>query len=1041
MQKLFLHIIFVFLLCCCITSNAQLFADYNFKFKTYTTNEGLVHNSVKKCLSDSKGFLWIITENGLSRFDGYQFKNFQHINNDSSSLPTNDLADIVIDKKDRVWLAYRFGLCYYDPANQHFTTIYNKTQEVPATQITYAHDDLLMIISANGLLKYDIEKKEFHSTVLNKKLPDNPTCAMTDNKKNVWLGIEQGGYFVYNIIADTAHYFYDTHADTARYFKTYEWPLNIYQDAAGTIYMSTWVNAFKKIEQDGHFKTENTFRLPVVPVTGLSNIYRGCTESEKLTGKDILWVVTENGGIALFSKKQKKFVHRFRYKPELINGIKTDFNWSIYTAPEGTIWICTYHGLSKVSSQAQQFRSAELPELNSSHYNCVTGLMNDPHDGDKVWMSVDGSGIAEYSKKKEQLVHWYFHDLENAFKSKYYKEQWCVNLVKDSLNTIWSASYGGLVKIKDGKVSFVLTPDADKISVDARGVYKNKRGELWLYGDFLQHFNPYSEKYESWHLPKSKNADDSFYQFHDVADAEDGHMFVATNNGLYDFDLAHNIFKPIDFWKDIPDNAGWKDVRVLKNIGTKLYIGTLRGLVEMDIATHHCTVIGNKEQITRADISSLYADTLNKLWIYSGNGVYRYDPKSHEILKFTLADGIYNTSNDAGYFFEYSNDLFIGYRAAYTRFNAALVNSNNNKPIPYITEIKAGGSYLLINTGEYKSKLLSLDHTQSNITFDFTAIEYNDPEKISFSYMLEGFDNNWIEAGNKRSVSYTNLPGGEFIFKVKAYNSSGIASDQIAVFKMKIIPPFWKTWWFFGLILLAVSVLSILISRWLQRRKQVLNKMNEQVARVELASLRSQMNPHFIFNSLNSIHKYIWENKQEDASEYLTKFSKLVRMILENSKEKEIPLAKELESLQLYIELEHRRCNNKFDYSITVDPSINSANVLIPAMIIQPYVENAIWHGLVQKEGRGNLAIHILQGTKQLTCTIEDDGIGRKRAAAIKAQKQDVHKSLGLDITEERLNLLSKESGVISSVQIIDIDDGIKTGTKVILQLPLNMMF
>ena len=520
-----------------------------------------------------------------------------------------------------------------------------------------------------------------------------------------------------------------------------------------------------------------------------------------------------------------------------------------------------------------------------------------------------------------------------------------------------------------------------------------------------------------------------------------GNMFVATNNGLFNFDIVPGVFRSIDFWKKLPDSSSWKDTRALQVIGNKIYIGTLRGLVEMDPASQLYTIIGEKEQIARVDIGALHKDAFDKLWIYSGNGVYRYDPVTHEILKFTLADGIYNTSNDPAYFFEYNNELFLGYRGAYTRFNPALVNSNSNKPVPYITEIKAGGRYLQINTDDFTDNALSLDHTQSNITFDFTAIEYNDPEKISFSYMLEGFDDDWIAAGNKRSISYTNLPGGDFTFKVKACNSSGIWNDQVAVCKVKIIPPFWKTWWFFLLILLAVSVISILISRWLQKRKQELNKMNEQVARVELASLRSQMNPHFIFNSLNSIHKYIWENKQEDASEYLTKFSKLVRMILENSKEKEITLSKELEGLQLYIELEHRRCNHKFDYAITVDPAINSANVLIPSMIIQPYVENAIWHGLVQKEGSGNLRIGIAQGINQLTCIIEDDGIGRKKAAAIKAQKQDVHKSLGLDITQERLNLLNTESGGISSVQIIDIDDGTHTGTKVILQLPLNMLY
>jgi LytS/YehU family sensor histidine kinase len=201
------------------------------------------------------------------------------------------------------------------------------------------------------------------------------------------------------------------------------------------------------------------------------------------------------------------------------------------------------------------------------------------------------------------------------------------------------------------------------------------------------------------------------------------------------------------------------------------------------------------------------------------------------------------------------------------------------------------------------------------------------------------------------------------------------------------------------------------------------------------------MNPQFIFNSLNSIHKYIWENKPEDASEYLTKFSKLVRLILENSKEKELPLSKELESLRLYIELEHRRCNHKFDYSITVDPAVITSNVLVPSMILQPYVENAIWHGLVQKTDRGNLSINISNVDGELLCVIEDNGIGRKRAEAIKAQRQDNYQSLGLNITQERLHLLSRESGSNATVQIIDLEKDNTTGTKVILYLPLNTVY
>ena len=1024
------HIIIALLLFLSCSARAQLFADYNFKFKTYTTNDGLVHNSVKKCQADSKGFLWIITENGLSRFDGYQFKNFQHSSTDSNSLPSNDLSDIVIDKQDRVWLAYHLGLCYYDQKKQHFTLVYANKQQIPAEQLAYdGGGNFLFIVTANGLLKYDASRSELRSTVANKMFPNNITCAMIDNNRNIWIGIERNGYYKYNIAADTIHYYTDCN-----------WANNFFQDAAGTMYICSRSGSFIKMDADGKFNKDFTYRLPTDTLTGDNYSYQACTESNALTGKDILWVATLNGGVALFSKEQKKFIRWFRYQPELLNGLKTDFNWYIYTPPDGTVWICTWHGLSRINKQSQQFSSAELPELNSNLYNCITGIMNDPHDSNKVWMSVNGSGLAEYSRKKQQLVKWNFHYKDNNNPGDLYLKKWCVYLKKDSNNTIWASSYGGFAKIKNGQVSFKLMPDEGNKYAFSPGTYQDKKDNLWLMGFLLQRLNPYTEKYESWHLPEHNKNEPDCYAYA-IAEATNGNIFAGTNNGLFEFEINHAVFTAIDFWKSLPDSTTWKDIRALETIGNKLYIGTVHGVVEMDIYTHQCTLISQKEQIVRTDVGSLHKDALGKLWIYAGNGVFRYDPASHEMLKFTSADGIYNTSNDPAYFFEYENDLFIGYRAAYTRFDPALVNSNGNKPVPYITEIKVTGSYLPINTDEYNNKTLSLAYTQSNITFDFTAIEYNDPDKISFSYMLEGFDNDWITAGNKRSISYTNIPGGEFVFKVKAYNSSGLASEKIATFKIKIIPPFWKTWWFYMMILATVSVISILISRWMQKRNQELNKMNEQVARVELASLRSQMNPHFIFNSLNSIHKYIWENKQDDASEYLTKFSKLVRMILENSKEKEIPLSKELEGLQLYIELEHRRCNNKFDYSITVDPSFNTSNVLIPAMIIQPYVENAIWHGLVQKEGHGQLTISITKGIKQLTCIIEDDGIGRKKAAAIKEQKQDVHKSMGLDITAERLNLLSKESGVISSVQIIDIDDGINTRTKVILQLPLNMMY
>lgn len=219
---------------------------------------------------------------------------------------------------------------------------------------------------------------------------------------------------------------------------------------------------------------------------------------------------------------------------------------------------------------------------------------------------------------------------------------------------------------------------------------------------------------------------------------------------------------------------------------------------------------------------------------------------------------------------------------------------------------------------------------------------------------------------------------------------------------------------------------------------------NRQTLQLELRSLRSQMNPHFIFNSLSSIHRYIWSNNQEEASDYLTKFSKLMRMILDNSQHTFIPLNKELESLRLYLDLEALRCNNVFDYRIHVAENINDEEVLIPPMIVQPYVENAIWHGLVhRKEKKGLLDIEVGLNGKVLEVTVTDNGIGRKMAMEIKEKKDRTHNSMGMKVTEGRIALIRKINNTKdANVEVKDLEDqGQAAGTQVKIILPAEFLF
>jgi len=204
--------------------------------------------------------------------------------------------------------------------------------------------------------------------------------------------------------------------------------------------------------------------------------------------------------------------------------------------------------------------------------------------------------------------------------------------------------------------------------------------------------------------------------------------------------------------------------------------------------------------------------------------------------------------------------------------------------------------------------------------------------------------------------------------------------------------------------------------------------------------LRAQMNPHFIFNSLNSINRFILQNNKTQASEYLTKFSKLVRQVFQNSQAALIPLDSELEALQLYLELEALRFDNHFQYKVIVHDTVDTSAMKVPPLIFQPYAENAIWHGLMHKEEKGNLEIELYIEEQILTCRIKDDGIGRKRAAEIKSKANVTHKSMGMRITADRIALLQQQKLLHTAIRINDVilPDGTAGGTEIILKLPVR---
>jgi len=225
-----------------------------------------------------------------------------------------------------------------------------------------------------------------------------------------------------------------------------------------------------------------------------------------------------------------------------------------------------------------------------------------------------------------------------------------------------------------------------------------------------------------------------------------------------------------------------------------------------------------------------------------------------------------------------------------------------------------------------------------------------------------------------------------------------------------------------------------------QKLKQVQTAFEKKIAETEMTALRAQMNPHFIFNCLNSIKLYTLENDSQTASDYLSMFSQLIRLVLENSRSEKVTLEKEMETLQLYINLEAMRFKDKVKYQIHKAPDIDQQYTKLPPLLIQPYVENAIWHGLMHKKEGGNIVIDITQTTDYfLLVEIKDDGIGREQAAAYKSKSATKQKSFGLKMTSERLEMINQVYGIKADVQVEDLKDEMKNakGTKVIIKIPV----
>ena len=357
-----------------------------------------------------------------------------------------------------------------------------------------------------------------------------------------------------------------------------------------------------------------------------------------------------------------------------------------------------------------------------------------------------------------------------------------------------------------------------------------------------------------------------------------------------------------------------------------------------------------------------------------------------------------------------------------------------------------------LSAGVNNMEELNLPYDQNTIRIETGNIDFYSKGKGHVRYKLEqnGKNEDWRYGQANQTILFEALQAGSYKLVMQASNENNEFNGPEKILMIHISPAFWNTWWF--RIIAIMSVLGIFYAAIRYRIKQKFRlqlersekdremaELQQQKMEMEMQALRAQMNPHFIFNSLNSVNRFILQNNRLQASEYLTKFSKLVRMILQNSQASLISLESELESLKLYLEMEALRFDYHFHYKISVPKDLDIEMLKVPPLIIQPYVENAIWHGLMNKEEKGRLDIEVSQENNYLFFKIADDGIGREQSAALASKSATRHKSMGMRITADRISMLQSSNGDESPVKINDLvePDGSAAGTEVIIKIPV----
>lgn len=1008
-------------------------------------DNGLPANYVSAAVADTQGFIWLGTANGLVRFDGSEVKVFQRIEGDSTSLANNEVNTLMFDSEGQLWVGTIAGVSLMDGLAGAFRNIDGvNTRGLPPGRVNDIFEDsqgdIWLGSGAGGLVRYSPCTGQFESFPILPNGVVNADTARFNTVLNIQPGWEGDTILWLATLGGLVRFSAHTGQQQAFAFSTpnrdWQHGFNSMRKVCvhpnGKIYIGGWGGAGEFDPSTGQFR-----HLSFPGTEGHRSIDQRAVISLLPYGPSELWI-TYNMGMAVFN------LETFKAEKVYYNKREEGMAYGVaHIDEQGKMWGVTEWGFYLFNPLRNQvsFRGFPVPD-DELHY--LTNGVAESEDGRFLYLAViQGEGLYILDRHTGQWsivrAPGQFYDSQGGFPA-----QKILRLRNGKVLLVGSNNLYYFHE-KERRLEHIALPFPEKAPF-FRSVAEGQDGEVWVGSRRRGLFRVNLDRRTVRHYERELQEGDANRStwIEQLFQDSHGNTWIRTASGfsvhlggegkIVNFPAITADGRRGQSFSDVWGFAEDRQGRLWVAGGTEGLGVVSLDTPEQGIARKYT----QKEGLKTDDVVNVVCDQSGMLWINGKRGLLRFNPGTLENELFGTGYGI-PAKNANTFALLASGELTIGARRGLYYFHPDSLRANPELPVPYLTSFKVFDE----NTPLPSRGELRLSYRQNFFSFEFSAIGYNLPEQNTFAYQLVGVDEDWVYAGRRRFASYTNIPGGRYQFRLKAANNEGEWNPELYTLDIFITTPWWKAWWFWlslggGALLAVVAFMRWRIAQ-VRRKEAVKADFDRKLANVELNALRAQMNPHFIFNCLNSIDYYILKNDTDKASDYLNRFSRLIRLILQNSRSEYVNLKDELESLKLYIEMESLRFEHQFDYEVRIGLGLRAEEIEIPPMLLQPYVENAIWHGLIHRQGKGRLDLAITCQDGALHCIIEDNGIGREEARRLRSKSATRRKSMGMAITQDRITIINKLYNANASVEVIDLKDdaGQAQGTRVELWIPL----